>query len=202
MWLFLIKQSLKRIPHYYLPSLPLFFSLLFLLVISPFSSSGDAALPACGGAGGGRSRRGRWGRGKTPRQGISTARKVAQDSKWMRSENHLVLEVRGRAPCSLLPGKVSQFGGFLRAFQRARAGAKHSPLPQNRTPLLRHIPLLGQVHPDTWGLAGSARWALPLPPSGDAPRIPPFTSTVPPAPSGDTAATWETRSCLSQMADE
>lgn len=42
--------------------------------------------------------RGQWGRGKPPRQSISASRKVAQDSKWMWSENHLVLEVRGRVP--------------------------------------------------------------------------------------------------------
>jgi len=63
MRLFLIKQSLKRIPHYYLP-LSLFF--LFSLVISPFSSSEDASRAGLGRGGRGHSWEGTVGPGEQP----------------------------------------------------------------------------------------------------------------------------------------
>lgn len=109
-----------------------------------------------------------------------------------------------KRPCALLraPGKSEPVWGFFESIpEGACRGKAQPPAPEPNpasaacsapwTSASRHV-----------GTRGQRAWALPSPLSRHVPRIPRFTGTVPPAPSGDTATTWETRSCLSQTADE
>lgn len=109
MWLFLIKQSLKRIPHYCLP-LSCFF--LFLLVISPFSSSVNSSHASLQRAGGGHSREGTAGPGENPTSKHVHTQQSSSGFKMDGVRNPPRAGSEGRV-CFVLPGKRGALGGLL-----------------------------------------------------------------------------------------